>query len=488
MDIVVGQEFAYYVVKAKEDKNTLKEVIESAGLEYSNGDGYYQLGKKKENISAQKRMVWWDGDDCLDDAEGIRGKFDLGSGKIKVNQDCCDGCLFIQSTSKNRQLPKGSSVMLRFSKEEAKTCRVASSSASAVTQKLPTDAAKKTTKKQKSPKKRALSEAVTEPVKIKKYRNQCHLPAATTHILSDKKELDVPESDSVSLSPSKWTFVESEDGPYFYSLNPQPANINSPAKIAAFDMDGTLIKTKSGRLHPINRGDWLWWHESVPKKLKGLHNDGYKIVIFTNQAGIAKGRTSYDTIAGKIKDMSRDLGLPIQAFIAGDTNQYRKPHARMWEEMVENHNEGAEIKKAFYVGDAAGRPKSKERSKRDFSCSDRSFAYNAKIMFYTPEEFFLKRAQEKFLWGSFDPEKFIHSCTDIDDDGDGKGGEGGDQGMIRPAMEQEIVVLVGPPASGKSRMAKSSLRSYTWCRLFTHARAGLYININSSFRTPCEAV
>mmetsp|Transcript_10512 Transcript_10512/g.17021 ORF Transcript_10512/g.17021 Transcript_10512/m.17021 type:complete len:110 (+) Transcript_10512:178-507(+) len=109
-------------------------------------------------------------------------------------------------------------------------------------------------------------------------------------------------------------------------------------------------------------------------------------------------------------------------------------------------------------------------------------------MFYTPEEFFLKRAQEKFLWGGFDPEKFIHSCTDIDDDGDGKGGEGGDQGMIRPAMEQEIVVLVGPPASGKSRMAKSSLRSYTWCRLFTHARAGLYININSSFRTPCEAV
>mmetsp|Transcript_23892 Transcript_23892/g.33421 ORF Transcript_23892/g.33421 Transcript_23892/m.33421 type:complete len:358 (-) Transcript_23892:249-1322(-) len=227
-------------------------------------------------------------------------------------------------------------------------------------------------------------------------------------------------------------------------------------------MDGTLIRTKSGRLHPINRGDWVWWHESVPKKLRGLHSGGYKIVIFTNQAGIAKGRTAYSTIAGKIKDLSTELGFPIQAFIAGDTNQYRKPHARMWEEMAGTYNGGVEIQKAFYVGDAAGRPKSKDRPKRDFACSDRSFAYNAKIMFYTPEEFFLKSAPEKFLWGGLDPEKLLRSCTDDDDGHDDDDGKKGEDKRISPATEQEVVVLVGPPASGKSRMAKSSLSTYTW--------------------------
>ena len=39
-------------------------------------------------------------------------------------------------------------------------------------------------------------------------------------------------------------------------------------KVAGFDLDGTLIKTKSGRTYPKNENDWDWWNPSVPKKLK----------------------------------------------------------------------------------------------------------------------------------------------------------------------------------------------------------------------------
>jgi hypothetical protein len=59
------------------------------------------------------------------------------------------------------------------------------------------------------------------------------------------------------------------------------------AKIAAFDLDDTLQKTKSGNpgyMAPI--GDFMFWSPEVAPKLRKLHAAGYKIVIFTNQGGV----------------------------------------------------------------------------------------------------------------------------------------------------------------------------------------------------------
>jgi hypothetical protein len=48
----------------------------------------------------------------------------------------------------------------------------------------------------------------------------------------------------------------------------------SRAKIAAFDMDQTLINTKSGKKFAQSRSDWVWWHESVPECLRRLREQG----------------------------------------------------------------------------------------------------------------------------------------------------------------------------------------------------------------------
>jgi bifunctional polynucleotide phosphatase/kinase len=175
--------------------------------------------------------------------------------------------------------------------------------------------------------------------------------------------------------------------------------ISGSTKIAAFDMDLTIIDNKSRgttRKFPKGRHDWVWLHDNVPKVLKDLYTQGYKIVIFTNQAGIARGNTKQEDIMGKISDLIAEVGIPIQAYVSTTKDAWRKPSKNMWEYMSTYRNQGikVEAKNSFYVGDAAGRPWGWKRGKKkDFSNSDREFAANSGVAFFTPEEFFLGEAR-----------------------------------------------------------------------------------------------
>lgn len=57
-------------------------------------------------------------------------------------------------------------------------------------------------------------------------------------------------------------------------------------KIAGFDLDQTLISTKSGHTFARNDDDWKFFADNTVAKLHDLYNQGYCLVIFTNQAGI----------------------------------------------------------------------------------------------------------------------------------------------------------------------------------------------------------
>lgn len=221
------------------------------------------------------------------------------------------------------------------------------------------------------------------------------------------------------------------------------------SKIAAYDMDRTLIKPQCGRLHPINRDDWEIAYGTTLNVLKSKVNDGYKIVVFTNQAALSYKKYPLN-FKMKIENITKAINLPMQFFIATNHGYFRKPIPGMWQLLgdLKNDNVPIDLKKSFYVGDAAGRSENRFLSRRrDHSSVDRLLAFNLNIQFYTPEEHFLNTSREKWIPPTFNPTNVSESM------------------LLEPATSKlisrklEVILMVGIPGSGKSYFCKNSLES-----------------------------
>ena len=78
---------------------------------------------------------------------------------------------------------------------------------------------------------------------------------------------------------------------------------------------------------------------------------------------------------------------------------FRKPRTGVWEYLSKhcNDNISIDLDNSFYCGDAAGRKK--PNGKKDFSCSDRLFAINVGVKFFTPEEKISgKKSSDEVIW------------------------------------------------------------------------------------------
>eukprot|EP01104_Vermistella_antarctica_P004795 TRINITY_DN15214_c0_g1_i1.p1 TRINITY_DN15214_c0_g1~~TRINITY_DN15214_c0_g1_i1.p1 ORF type:complete len:444 (+),score=117.93 TRINITY_DN15214_c0_g1_i1:85-1332(+) len=231
--------------------------------------------------------------------------------------------------------------------------------------------------------------------------------------------------------------------------------------MVSFDMDDTVIRVKSGKKWPKDRHDWTWWHASVPGKLKKIHEAGSQVVIFTNQKGITSGAsTKKADIKAKIEMIIEQLGIPVQAFVATDDDLYRKPGTGMFQYFESSANDDVPlvIDDCLYVGDAAGRLAGwGPGKKKDFSGSDRKFAANCGIEFKTPEEYFFNASPiSSFSWGSTDPRTI-------------QGTGVFPTNIKRTDGKQEMVIMVGFPASGKSTFAK---------KYFVNSSGSDYVHVN----------
>lgn len=143
------------------------------------------------------------------------------------------------------------------------------------------------------------------------------------------------------------------------------------AKLALYDLDGTLIKTKSGRPFPKDESDWNWWDVSaVKRKLSEMRAEGYDIVVISNQklvpAKLDKWRKKFQQICQDVrsKNVKTDtitltdplfflLGqlpddVPLRVLAATGDDEYRKPRVGMYEVLESVYaDKGMEIGECF---------------------------------------------------------------------------------------------------------------------------------------------
>ena len=211
------------------------------------------------------------------------------------------------------------------------------------------------------------------------------------------------------------------------------------SKIAAFDLDYTLIKPKSNKKFPTDKDDWEFLNDKVKLYLNTLNDNNYSIIIFTNQKGISKGKLTIEDFYDKILSIEKELDFQVNIFISTQDDKFRKPMTGMWNFLIEKTKIKVDIKNSFYVGDAAGRVYKK---KKDHSSDDLFFAFNINLNFLTPEKFFNEEDEphkvNKFLLRS--------NKKDIDFNIDHK--------------LKNMILMVGAPASGKSYLSNNYFSSY----------------------------
>lgn len=237
----------------------------------------------------------------------------------------------------------------------------------------------------------------------------------------------------------KWEIVD--NSVWKFSFNYPVINKD----IVSFDLDDTLISTKSKKKFPINAEDWIEINDSKNKLTETFKTNN--IVIFSNQSKM-KGQT--EMLKSKFEQVISYYQLPLTVYISSSYDHYRKPNIGMFQLMLKDYyNDNINNVNSFiFVGDAAGRPKTKKHRK-DFSCSDRKFGYNIgyfydkNFEFKTPEEYFDNIQEEPFDWDEFDKSSIL-----VDE-----------QVHFYPSNKQEMILLVGYPASGKTTFYENYLKN-----------------------------
>jgi bifunctional polynucleotide phosphatase/kinase len=249
-----------------------------------------------------------------------------------------------------------------------------------------------------------------------------------------------------------------------------PKHASNSDRVLGMDLDWTLIKPIKGKIHPLDVNDWQFLYHDKNNAIKDKLEEGYKLIIFTNQGGLLtrKGgqigledfKKRWLNIIEQLKTKYDIVPAALLVSLYDDFN--RKPSTSMWEYMETHLNGGIKINRAasLYVGDMAGR-------KGDHSASDLMFAMNLAVPFQVPEVFYKDPTSNssnkttsliKSVLADdsiFNPlaEKSYKKISKINSATTNE-----IIANLEDGHKQSIVIFIGSPASGKSNWYSRNLK------------------------------
>lgn len=224
-------------------------------------------------------------------------------------------------------------------------------------------------------------------------------------------------------------------------------NSKNIKNVYMFDLDSTLIKTKSGKKFPIDKNDWVFLNPNIKIKLNNLSN--CLIGIVSNQKGL-KSELQKKDWEYKLNNIIQELKIDF-VFASTTDDCYRKPLPGSYEYIKEFYKSVdwdtlKTNKKIYYIGDAFGR-------ENDFSDTDIKYALNNEFKFKTPEIFFSfdkdkgKSGNVKYPVINYFNEREQNKLFDELD-------------KIIQKNKKILIVTIGFPASGKTFLRKELIKKY----------------------------
>jgi D-glycero-D-manno-heptose 1,7-bisphosphate phosphatase len=154
-------------------------------------------------------------------------------------------------------------------------------------------------------------------------------------------------------------------------------------KLCIFDVDGTLVSTKSGAAFRKSADDWQWLPGRL-EKVKSLIAQGIGVAIATNQGGVAFGYMNATDIIEELMKMCREAGIAdrdvhicfdhpkasIEKYKFDSIN--RKPGPGMLLDAM--HNFAVSPEETLYVGDRKEDNDAANAAQCRFMLADKYFA------------------------------------------------------------------------------------------------------------------
>lgn len=166
-------------------------------------------------------------------------------------------------------------------------------------------------------------------------------------------------------------------------------------RVLIFDLDGTLIKTESGKTFSEDISDMKFRREVI-NRIKGISSAvPIYVAIVTNQGGIDSGYVNGQRFLAKLAYISASIedicgtNVEVHTYLCGSNDaacNNRKPNTGMFLELKEDLeylDYRWKEKDMLMIGDASGK-------KGNFSDSDLRFAENCNVDYMDVEDFINK--------------------------------------------------------------------------------------------------